>query len=242
MLKTTNQFTMLDNQPPTRWTVMFLYPLFYWFNPNQPILKLITMIHSGPWFTSCDLMSDQLGSGTPDHHHADLVLLGGGDDFHRVVQDDVHELVVTCNSTSYGRVRFRVVRNDEIKAKWYESLWSIWINHIKNWSSTLAVGLRHFYNLGIHHPKRGKTKRWIHQVVGRSQCASVIVGCQGLWRSQINWRFLSIFWETTITFQKWSTWLVNINDLGATPRNIRTNPQSMAQLLWHQMTLEPNKY
>lgn len=40
-------------------------------------------------------------NGTPniqvaaDHHHADLVLLGWGHNLHGVVQDDVHELVIT---------------------------------------------------------------------------------------------------------------------------------------------------
>ena len=46
-------------------------------------------------FTSLDFHGI-LPTPASDHHHADLVLLSGGDDLHGVVQDDVHELVITC--------------------------------------------------------------------------------------------------------------------------------------------------
>jgi len=47
-------------------------------------------------FTSLDFPWHFSSPPASDHHHANLVLLSGGDDLHGVVQDDVHELVITC--------------------------------------------------------------------------------------------------------------------------------------------------
>mmetsp|Transcript_12114 Transcript_12114/g.9742 ORF Transcript_12114/g.9742 Transcript_12114/m.9742 type:complete len:128 (-) Transcript_12114:16-399(-) len=41
----------------------------------------------------------------PDNDHADLVLLGRGDNLHRVVQDNVHELIIAAKYSDNVPVR-----------------------------------------------------------------------------------------------------------------------------------------
>ena len=77
-----------------------------WLLNRQAIIRALSMAPSGSTIGAqrqlepCEY--EMHVKGSTNHHHADLVLLGRGHDFHCVVQHNVHELIVTCMSIQSG--------------------------------------------------------------------------------------------------------------------------------------------
>ena len=87
----------LLSQAMTHWKLLLVYQSIIPFFTNMNNL-LKPPSSAMAWFPSWLFRGHKLAS---DHHHADLVLLGGGHDLHGVIQDDVHELVIAWLPSEY---------------------------------------------------------------------------------------------------------------------------------------------